>query len=323
MGNLQLVAWAVAPPLLLLAYYRRRLQVGAIPELLLLLVVGAGAGCVALGIEWGFEHLASWMLDWDRVTRSLSGVALRQLLEVGPIEEGSKLGGVILFYCLKRIQTRSHRISPSNIFLSTTAVALGFTAEENWVYLSNETASILDRLIGTPVHLLFSAPWGYALGVTMLSLHASRHWGLVTRAWLNAVGCHALVNILSNAWAYSQPLSFLSYGLFPFLLWMFWRMEGLLQRLQGESPTTLISGVTRIRRYWQRGLALFALVLGGNAIFSLFLLARSVNSLSPPQLFYPVVWWFIASHLFVNLIPGVIAWAIYCYLRHVSGSRHR
>ncbi len=322
MSNLQLVAWAVAPPLLLLAYYYRRLRGGAVIEFILLFVVGAGTGFVALSLELGVEHLASWVVNWDRVTRSLGGVALRQLLEVGPIEEGSKFGGVVLFQYLKRMQGRSRPTRPSTIFLYTAAVTLGFTAEENWVYLTNETASILDRLVGTPVHLLFSAPWGYALGVAMSLLPASRYWG-VPRAWLNAVGCHASVNVLSNAWAYSQPLSFLSYGLFPFLLWMFWRMEGLLRRSQGEYPITLIVGGTGIQRYWQRGLALFALMLGGNAIFSLFLLARRVDALSPSQLFYPAVWWFIASHLFLDLIPGVIGWAIYYYLRHVAGSWHR
>jgi len=47
---------------------------------------------------------------------------------------------------------------------------------------------------------------------------------------VNAIACHAL-NVLSSAWRYSEP-TFLSYGLFPFLLWMFWRMEGLLQRAE-------------------------------------------------------------------------------------------
>jgi len=72
----------------------------------------------------------------------------------------------------------------------------------------------------------------------------------------------------------SRASTFLSYGLFPFLLWMFWRMEGLLQRVQRKSPIILISGFTPIHRYWQMGLALFALILGGNAIFGFFLLAR-------------------------------------------------
>lgn len=306
MQGFQLVLWAIVPPLLLLIYYYRRVP-GAppLPRLLLFFAIGAISGFVALGLEWGFESLASSVVDWEQITRSLSGVALRQLVEVAPIEEGSKLGGVVLFQSLLLLRPKR----PSTVFLAATAVALGFTAEENWVYLSNGTASIFDRLIGTPVHALFSAPWGYALGV-------AGYRRSIAIAWLNAVICHALVNVLSSAWGYSRGLSFLSYGLFPFLLWMFWRMEGLLRRSQGKPSITLISGPTRIYRYWQRGLALFATILGGNAIFGLFLLARSLSPLSPSQLLYPDVCWFLISRFVFNLMPGLIALIIYRYLRH-------
>lgn len=310
MGDLQLVVWAVAPPLLLLVYYYRRVPAAPpLPRLLLFFVVGAISGFVALGLEWGFEHLASWVVDWDRITQSLAGVALRQLVEVGPIEEGSKLGGVVLFQWRR---LRSKR--PSTVFLFTIAIALGFTAEENWVYLSNGTASILDRLIGTPVHALFSAPWGYALGVASCTTRSGIYRRVVAKALVNAITCHALVNILSSAWRYPAPLSFLSYGLFPFLLWMFWRMEGLLRRSQLKPPITLIFGYTGIYRYWRLSLALFALMLGGNAIFGVFLLVRSLSPFSPYKLFYPDVWWFIVSRFVLNLIPGLLAWGIYRYL---------
>lgn len=319
MSGFQLVAWAVVPPLLLLVYYYRRvLAAPPLPKLLLLFAIGAISGLVALGLQRGFEYLANSVMDWERITRSLPGVALRQLIEVAPIEEGSKLGGVALFQFL--IRTRPTR--PSTVFLFTTAIALGFTAEENWVYLYNGTASILDRVIGTPVHALFSAPWGYALGIASCStIRSGRYRGVVARAWVNAVACHALVNILSSAWGYSPPLRFLSYGLFPFLLWMFWRMEGLLRRSLLLPPITLISGYTRIHRYWQLGLALFAFALGGNAIFGLFLLARSLSPLSLSQLFSPDVCWFIVSRFVVNLIPGLLAWGIYLYLRHSASRR--
>ena len=313
MGGFQLVVWAVVPPLLLLVYYYRRVPAPpAVSRLLQFFVVGALTGLVALGLEWGFEQLANWLMDWDRITQSLAGVALRQVVEVGPIEEGSKLGGFVLLQWKQKRPTR-----PSTVFLLAIAIALGFTAEENWVYLANGTASILDRLIGTPVHALFSAPWGYALAVASCStIHSNRYRGVIARAWVNAIATHALVNVLSSAWRYSEPLRFLSYGLFPFLLWMFWRMEGLLQRVQRKPPIVLISGRTPIQRYWQRGLALFALMLGGNAIFGFFLLARSLSPLNLSQLFYPDVWLFIASRFLLNLIPALIAWGIYRYLRH-------
>lgn len=311
MGNFQLVVWALAPSLLVLTYYYRRVPAAPpLPTLLLCFVVGALSGLVALGLEWGFELLANSVGDWDRITHTLPGVALRQMVEVGPIEEGSKLGGVILFQWKRSLPRH-----PSTIFLYTIAIALGFSAEENWVYLANGTASILDRLIGTPVHALFSAPWGYALAVASGStIRSGSDSRIVAKAWVNAIACHALVNVLSGAWRYSQPLHFLSYGLFPFLLWMFWRMEGLLQKVQRKPPIVLISGSTPIYRYWQMGLALFTLILGGNSIFGLFLLARSLIPLSPSQVFYANFWLFLVSRFLLNVIPGLIAWGIYRYL---------
>lgn len=310
MDDFQLAVWAVFPPLLILVYYYCRIpSAPSLPRLLLFFVVGVITGLVALGLQWGFEYLANGIVDWERITRSLPGVALRQLVEVGPIEEGSKLGGVVL---LEWNRTRPKQ--PSTVFLYTIAVALGFAAEENWVYLFNGTASIFDRLIGTPVHALFSAPWGYALGVVnRYTYPATGYRGLIGLAWLNAVVCHALVNVLSSSWRY-LPLRFLSYGLFPFLLWMFWRMEQLWRRSQGKPPLVLISSHISIHRYWQRGLVLFALMLGGNAIFGFFLLVRSLSPLNPSQL-SPDVWWFIVSRFVFNLIPGLLAWGIYRYLR--------
>ncbi len=240
-------------------------------------IIGAISGILALSLEWIFEIVANWVVDWHQIKRLLPGIALRQLVEVGPIEEGCKLAAVFVpTYYLQR----KYRLLHSSVFLFTIAVALGFTAEENWIYLFYDTGSILDRTIGTPVHAMFSAPWGYALGIYISSnTRLNRDKKFIFRAWLNSVICHALVNVLSSAWRYSLPLSFLSYGLFPFLLWMFWRLEQLLRKVQGKPVITLISERTPQRRYWQRSLVLFALVLGGNAIFGLFLLACWVEML--------------------------------------------
>jgi RsiW-degrading membrane proteinase PrsW (M82 family) len=368
--------WAVIPPLLLLGYYYRR-ALAKPPLLHLLLGFGLGtlSGLFALSLEWEFEHLASSLGNWDRITRSLAGAALRQIVEVGPIEEGCKLGGVVLFQYGDRQLSRNRRYRrsrPSTIFLLTIAIALGFTAQENWVYLANDTASASDRLIGTPVHAMFSAPWGYALAIgcwrnrdfsfgqqalasnsgahlpkaiaasgtgpgeqgrtlfpapsiftkmmTFVRSLTNKRW--LARAWVNAVICHALANVLSSAWRYSPPLRFLSYGLFPFLLWMFWRLEGLLRRVQSQPPIILISGPTPIHCYWQMGLVLFALMLGGNSLFGFFLLARSLSLLNLDQLFYPHIWWFLVSRFLVNLIPGIIAWVIYQYLRRLANRRY-
>ncbi|MEH1825438.1 MAG: PrsW family intramembrane metalloprotease [Nostoc sp.] len=321
MVDLSLVLWAVIPPLLLLGYYYCRVPFAPpLLKLLMFFIIGAMSGILALSLEWVFETLVNYFVDWQQLKRWLPGIALRQLVEVGTIEEGCKLAAVFIpTYYLQR----KYRLLHSTVFLFTIAVALGFTAEENWIYLFHNTASILDRTIGTPVHAMFSAPWGYALGIYISSnTRLNRDKKFIFRAWLNSVICHALVNVLSSAWRYSLPIHFLSYGLFPFLLWMFWRLEQLLRKVQGKPVITLISDRIPQRRYWQRSLVLFALVLGGNAIFGLFLLARTVSPLSPSKLFDSDILWFIVSRFLLNLFFGVLAWGIYRYLRHSARRRY-
>ncbi|MEH2238181.1 PrsW family intramembrane metalloprotease [Nostoc sp.] len=321
MVDFALLLWAAIPPLLLLGYYYCRVPFAPpLLKLLMFFIIGAIFGLLALRLEWIFETVANWVVDWQRIKRWLPGVALRQLVEVGLIEEGCKLAAVVVptYYLQRR-----YRLLPSTVFLFTIAVALGFTAEENWIYLFHGTASIFERTIGTPVHAMFSAPWGYALGIYISShTRLNRDRKFIFWAWLNSVICHALVNILSSAWGYSLPLRLLSYGLFPFLLWMFWRLEQLLRKVQGKPVITLIWDRTPQRRYWQRSLVLFALVLGGNAIFGLFLLVRKISPLSPSKLFDSDILWFIFSRFLLNLFFGVLAWGIYRYLRHSARRRY-
>ncbi|WP_066377151.1 MULTISPECIES: PrsW family intramembrane metalloprotease [unclassified Anabaena] len=319
MADFELVLWATIPTLVFLAYYYYRADFAPpVRHLLLFFVVGAISGFVALGLQIVFENIANAIVNWQQVQRYLPGIALRQIIQIGPIEEGCKLAAVIVptYYF-----QRPHRLRASTVYLFTIAAALGFTAEENWIYLFHGTASILDRTIGTPVHAMFSAPWGYALGLYFAAnVRLNRYKNLIFQAWVNSVIFHALVNVLSSAWRYSPPLQYLSYGLFPLLLWMFWRMEGLFRKVQNKPPIKLISGRTSQHRYWQRGLIFFALMLGGNAIFGLFLLARIISPLRLSQLFYPDVLSFIVSRLLLNSVFAILAGLIYWYLRY--SARH-
>jgi RsiW-degrading membrane proteinase PrsW (M82 family) len=307
-----ILPWAVIPPLLLLLFYYRRTPAAPPPlHLLLLFIIGAISGFLALGLEWLVETVAGSVMN-----RSFFGLALRQLLVIAPIEEGCKLVAVVLanWYLQRR-----YRLRATTVFLFTIAAALGFTAEENSIYLWHGTSSILERSIGTPVHAMFSAPWGYALAKYFgLRRQFQRHGQLIAVAWINAVICHALVNILSSAWGYPLPLHLLSYILFPFLLWMFWRLEQLLRRVQGKLPIVLISDSTLRGLYWQRSLILFTLILGGNAIFGLFMLARKLSHLRPVQVLQIDVLLFTLGQILLNLVFGILAWLIYRYLRHLA-----
>jgi len=306
--------WSVAPPLMLLVYYYYRLQYPPRRRwLLLFFVVGVISGFVALGLSWVLETLANSIVNWHRITKTLAGVALRQLVAVGPIEEGCKLAGV--FFPILYLQRR-YRVRPSTLFLYAIAVGLGFTAEENWIYISHGTASIIDRLIGTPVHAMFAAPWGYGLAIYLTTqFRLFRYRRDILFAWLNSVFCHALVNFLSSAWRYPIPWHFLGYGLFPFFLWMFWRLEGFWRKVQRKRPIILISGRKPQQRFWRRLLVVCVLLLGGNGIFGLFLLVKAISPMRPSVLLYPDVFSVVVSRLLLNLMLGLLAWGIYRYLR--------
>ncbi|MEA5550239.1 PrsW family glutamic-type intramembrane protease [Anabaena cylindrica UHCC 0172] len=321
MANLSLLLWAVIPPLLFLwFYYRRTPAAPPLPQLLFLFIFGIISGFVALGLEWTVETVANSVVDWAKIQRSFFGFSLRQLLEIAPIEEGCKLAAVI--FPISYLQRR-YRFRATTVFIFTIAVALGFGAEENWIYWVHGTAPMAERMISTPVHPLFSAPWGYALGIYISSTRRlNRDRSLIFIAWLNAVFFHALVNILSRAWVYPRPIHFLGYVLFPLLLWMFWRLEQLLRKVQRQRPITLISGYIPQARYWQRVLIMLILLLGGNAIFGLFLLVRKLSPLRLDQLFETDILSFILKQIVLNLFLGVLSWLIYRYLRYLANRRY-
>ena len=320
MANLYLVLWAVIPPLLFLWFYYRRTP-AAPPglNLLVLFIIGGISGFAALGLEWAMETAANRFLDWQQIQRYFVGVVFRQILAIAPIEEGCKLLAVIL--PISYLQ-RQYHLRTTTVFLFTIAVALGFTAEETWIYLSHGTSSILDRSIGTPVHAMFSATWGYALAIYISAgRRFNRDRNLIFTAWLNSVFFHALVNILSISVRFSQPTNLLIYGLFPVLLWMFWRLEQLLQKVQGKRNLPLISGYTSSARTWQKGLVLLILSLGGNAIFGLLILSRKISPLRWELWFEPKIFWFIVQEVLFNFGLGLLAWLIYSYLRSLSHRR--
>lgn len=321
MANLYLVLWAVIPPLLFLWFYYRRTP-AAPPwlNLWVLFIIGAISGFAALGLEWAMENVANRVLDWQQIQRHFSGVVFRQILAIAPIEEGCKLVAVIL--PISYLQ-RQYHLRATTVFLFTIAVALGFTAEETWIYLYHGTSSILDRSIGTPVHAMFSAPWGYALAIYIsASKRFNRNRHLIFIAWLNSVFFHALVNILSISVRFSRPTNLLIYCLFPLLLWLFWRLEQLLRKLQKKHPLELISGRTSSIRIWQRGLILLILSLGGNSLFGLFILYRKISPLRWELWFDPKIFWFIVQELLFNFGLGLLAWLIYRYLRSLAGRRY-
>ncbi|MEC4817784.1 MAG: PrsW family glutamic-type intramembrane protease [Scytonema sp. PMC 1069.18] len=320
MTDFYIILWAVVPPLLLLGFYSNRIPTSpSVMRLLFFFICGAISGFLAFYLESAFENAANQVVTWRLIQRTFFGVILRQILEVAPIEEGCKLGAVFIpIYYLQR----QYRLRTSTIYLFSLAASLGFTAQENWVYLFYGfygAVSILERLISIPVHAIFSAPWGYALAIFFGSRYLHRYTDLLLKSWFNSVICHALVNIFSLSGRFLFPLNLLVYGLFPFFLWMYWRLEQLLRRVQGQDAIALISSHKPKQRHTQKLLVALTLILGGNAIFMMFVALRSF--LNQSQRFYPDAMLFIVSRLFLSVIFGLLSWFIYRYLRQLVHHR--
>ncbi|WP_041268322.1 PrsW family glutamic-type intramembrane protease [Geitlerinema sp. PCC 7407] len=308
MAVLGQLAWAVIPPALFWLYCEGR---GQSPTWWL-----GAAGLVAGWLLAGGALLVGqrWNLDFMALARRsplgfpgvfLLGTALRQLLAVGPIEEGAKfLGALLASAALAQLQRRS----PATVFSAATAIACGFTAHETWLYLASGQASAFERLLGTPVHALFAAPYGYAL--------AMGGGGPLLAGLLQGIGFHALVNWLSSTARFPET-RFLSYGFFPLLVWLFWRFEMLQRRSRDRVPLTLISGRTRAERWWQRGLVAFALALGGNSLLGVLLLGRAIASAGWGVL--EGRWLLFLSR---DVVSALLAWGIWVYLRRTARRRH-
>ncbi|WP_088240116.1 PrsW family glutamic-type intramembrane protease [Calothrix rhizosoleniae] len=310
MIDLSLMLWAVIPPVLLLLVYHYRVTTApSLLQLFLFFLFGFIAGSFADFFGQVFDNVAGVIVNEKQIQPSFPGEIFRQLLQVAPIAEGCKLAAVVIPLQLLQIQSR---LCISSIFLFAIATGLGFTAQENLIYLFSGTVSALERLLFTPVQAILSAPWGYALGMSIcLNIRSHRYTQSVTVAWLMAVAYHALVNVLSAP----GSRGIFDYALFPLLLWLFWQMEQLLRRVQTKYPINIISGNTTEERYWQIALMVLAFFLGGNAIFGLFNLAKTLRPLGMEKAFSAGFLLPTLSQVLVNLLLGVLGWGIFRYLR--------
>jgi len=304
----------------LVIYYNRTPTAPPLFNTLLSFIVGGISGFVALGLEYMVEFISPWAKYWNQIQHLFLGSALRQLVEIAPIEEGCKFIAVLTLLWYLQL---SYKLRATTAFFFAIAVSLGFTAQENWLYLYHGESSILERIISTPVHAIFSAPWGYALGIYVPSeIKLKQNKQLVAWAWLNSVFFHGLVNILARSWSYYPSLLYLlSYSLFPLLLWMFWRLEQFFRKIQEKPPIKLISAKTSQSLYWQRSLILLSLILGGNAIFGLLILSKKLDNLQFRQFLKPDVFWYVISVGCLNIVSAVLAWSIYRYLRSLVRRR--
>jgi RsiW-degrading membrane proteinase PrsW (M82 family) len=270
--------WALAPPAIVMLWYARRLKSAPDRRVLFgLFFLGAIAGFVAAGMQWGFNWGAMGIPGWWEFSRSTLGQLLRQFGVTAPIEELCKLATVVLV--LRWMLVRSGRMpaQPGTVLIAAMAVGFGFAAQENVMYLLGGRATVIDRLLSVPGHGIFAAPWGLALGfaICRLARHLRYSVDLVWKGWFAAVLCHGLANSIA-LFSIVPGLGNIIYLFFPWLLYLAWLTEGILARAQGEPLPGRPWGATLPERLRYFGFGAAALWLGGLAIMNLRILGNSV-----------------------------------------------
>ncbi len=344
------VVWGCVPPLsILLLYYRRVRSAPPLKGLIGLFGVGIFAGLLAWGGEWlaltgvksvlMLKHMPAVATQNPLHPASFESLMLRQIGLIAPIEEGCKLAGVVL--PLMVVIRRDQRLpaQPSTVLLATFAVAMGFAAQENTLAIWHNPGVIVNRTIGAPMHALFSAPWGLALGFSLsriiphtteqLSqsnrLHPpnqvirsdklTRPYKLTIRAWVTA----CLVHAGSNCWVYLSQvirMSWLVYPLFAWWLWLWWQTEGMLARSQGELAPKIITATGWAERCRERSLAITLLGIGAAAINTLRDLGNGTLLIwELRSTWEPSTLWFVGKELLQAVILSAIALYLFRYLR--------
>ena len=153
-----------------------------------------------------------------------SGVA--SFLLIAPVEELFKLAAVWL-----SIYRRADFKTPADGIVFAMTAGLGFASVENALYLSRLGPEIwYSRLFyATPAHMMFSAMWGYSLGVARFS--PKGEISSVTKGFLLSVIFHGTYNFLV-----ALSPEYAKYSLVPLLLLMAWVTWTRIRKLRTAYP---------------------------------------------------------------------------------------
>jgi len=125
--------------------------------------------------------------------KTFAAIALSNLLVIGPIEEFGK------YLIVKRFAVRHPAFNePLDGIVYAAASALGFAALENFFYLSDNGPwlVLLRGPLSTLDHVLFSAVWGYALGMASVQTDPGVASRLVRNGLIFGALGHGLSNVL-------------------------------------------------------------------------------------------------------------------------------
>jgi RsiW-degrading membrane proteinase PrsW (M82 family) len=212
----EILALVLAPALFWLWFFYRKDAIHPEPRALVAQVFFAGTLAVIPALV--IEVIGGRIIPFDG-SRSIILLFLGTMLIVGPAEELSKYAVVRW-----RIWNRPEFDEPVDGIVYAAAGALGFAAVENVFYVLHYGLAVmlLRGPVSTVGHVLFSACWGYALGLAKQSQGrkgaALIRGGLITASLVHgAFDFFLSTTQTASYWAILAPLAYV-------LLFGMWRV---------------------------------------------------------------------------------------------------
>ncbi len=168
------------------------------------------------------EDLTGAQLKPDTVLGSI----ITSFCLIAPIEEFFKLAAVWI-----SIYRRPEFRTPADGMIFAMTAGLGFASIENALYLVRYGQEIwyFRLLYATPAHVMFSAMWGYSMGVARFN--SSGEIASVAKGFLQSVGFHGTYNFLvAHSFGYAR------FTLAVLLVLMAWFTWNQIKKLRNAYP---------------------------------------------------------------------------------------
>ena len=176
---------------------------------------------------------------------SLLAIAACNMLVVGPVEEVGK------YLVVKRWALRHSAFNePLDGIVYATAAALGFAALENFFYLLDNGAwlILLRGPLSTLNHVLFSALWGYAIGMASIQTDPHEASKLIRNGLIFGSLGHGFSNTLLLGSSSETPLLWSPLLAILFAIFLYWQVGRNITTSLANSPLQLTAKPVDFKR---------------------------------------------------------------------------
>ena len=167
---------------------------------------------------------------------TFAAAVIGNLLVIAPVEEYGK------YLVVRRWAFRNPAFNePLDGIVYAAAAALGFAALENFFYLLGEGAwlILLRGPLSTLGHVLFSAFWGYALGMAWAQTDPVAAKRLINNGLIYSILGHAAFNIVLSGALAGEAFAALPLLVFPLMILLYRQVGSHIRTSLANSPFQL------------------------------------------------------------------------------------